>query len=152
MNVRTIVIRDTRGAVTSIVGSGFVGPQGNVGPTGPAGTAGPGVVTMTVPTTLAAGIGKIRYYFTAAAVITNIVASVGTAPTGAAIIANVNKNGTTLFTTLGNRPTIVIGAFTDLSSVPDVTTINPGDYLSIDVLQVGSLVAGANLVVQVYYS
>jgi len=35
---------------------------------------------------------------------------VGTAPTGAALICDVHKNGTTLWTTQGNRPTVVTNA------------------------------------------
>lgn len=78
-------------------------------------------------------------------------ASVGTAPTGASILVDVNKNGTTIFTTQSKRPTIAVSTNTDLSDTPDVTSWADGDYLTVDVDQIGSSVAGSNLVVQVVY-
>jgi hypothetical protein len=81
--------------------------------------------------------------------ITSVRASVGTAPTGASVIVDVHLNGTTIFTTQGNRPTISPGAFTSGSATPDVTSVAAGDYLTIDIDQVGSTVAGAYLTVQV---
>ena len=41
--------------------------------------------------------------------ILKVTLSVGTAPAGAAIIADVNKAGTTIFTTQANRPQIAAG-------------------------------------------
>ncbi len=86
-------------------------------------------------------------YFPAAATIQKVSAYVRTAPTGANIIIDVNKNGTTIFTTQGNRPTIPDGSNDDLSAIPDVTAIAAGDVLEIDVDQIGSGTAGADLVV-----
>jgi hypothetical protein len=60
----------------------------------------------------------------------------------------VNKNGSTIFTTQANRPTIVSGALTSVS-VPDVTTWANGDYLTVDIDQVGSTTPGTDLQVQV---
>lgn len=74
---------------------------------------------------------------------------VKTAPTGAAIIMDVNKNGTTIFTTQANRPQIAIDATTGNSGTPDVTALAETDKLTIDVDQVGSTVAGADLTVEV---
>ena len=74
----------------------------------------------------------------------------GTAPTGQAILVDVNKNGVTLFTTQANRPTIAAAAFQDVSeAVPDVTAIAAGDYLTVDIDQVGSAVLGADLTVNI---
>jgi hypothetical protein len=109
-------------------------------------------VALTNPGTLATGTGAVRFYFAEARLITNIVANVGTAPTGASVIVDVNKNGTTLFTTQANRPTIAASAFADTASVPDVVTVAAGDYITVDIDQVGSTVAGADLVVTVYFS
>lgn len=67
-----------------------------------------------------------------------------TAPTGAALIVDVNKNGTTIFTTQGNRPTIAIDGHADDSGTPDVTSVAEGDRLSVDIDQVGSTVAGGD--------
>lgn len=76
-----------------------------------------------------------------------VAAVVGTAPTGAAAILDLKKNGTSMFTTTGNRPTIPIGATesaSEPSADPDVTTFVAGDTLALDVIQIGSTVAGAN--------
>lgn len=80
--------------------------------------------------------------------IKSIRAMAGTAPTGAAIIIDIHKNGTTIFTTQGNRPTIAIsgndsGEVTDM----DVVTLAKGDYLTMDIDQIGSTIAGKDLVV-----
>ncbi|GAH35802.1 unnamed protein product, partial [marine sediment metagenome] len=72
-----------------------------------------------------------------------------TAPTGASLIVDVNKNGSTMFTTQGNRPEIVIDGHSD-DSTPDVTALAIGDRLSIDIDQVGSIIAGgADLLVTI---
>jgi len=81
--------------------------------------------------------------------ISTVKISVGTAPTDASLIVDVNLSGTTIFTTQGNRPTITTGTNTDLASVPDVSAWPADGYLTVDVDQVGSTVAGAVLVVQV---
>ena len=135
--------------------TGPTGPAGSTGPTGPTGPTGAGgttFATFSVPGTLTVGTGAPRYYFTSSHTISNVAVSVGTAPTGASVIVDVNINGTTAFTTQSNRPTIAASGFNDLSSAPDVTSVVSGDYLTIDVDQIGSTIAGADLVVQVFYS
>jgi hypothetical protein len=94
--------------------------------------------------TLTATPGSDRLYIPYSCTITNVYASVSTAPTGASIVADLNINSTTAFTTQGNRPTITATNFTDTSSVPDVTAISAGDYLTLDLDSVGSTVAGAD--------
>jgi len=88
-------------------------------------------------------------YVGKALTVANITAGVNTAPTGASILVDVNKNGTTMFTTQGNRPTIAASGFSDAASVPDVTSLAAGDYITIDVDQIGSTIAGSNLVVSI---
>jgi hypothetical protein len=107
------------------------------------------VETFSIPGTLTVGTGMARLYFPRACTIINVIASVGTAPTGASVIFDVNKNGTTIFTTQGNRPTITASAFVDTSSVPDVTSIAAGEYLTVDLDQIGSTVAGADATVSI---
>jgi hypothetical protein len=82
-------------------------------------------------------------------VITDIRAYVDTAPTGAALIVDVNKNGTTVFTTQGNRPTIAISGNASTTTAPDVVAVAAGDRISVDVDQIGSGVAGSDLHVTV---
>jgi len=81
--------------------------------------------------------------------IVKVKVAVKTAPTGAALIVDVNKNGTTIFTTQGGRPSIAIGDTTDDSDTPDVTALAETDKLTVDIDQVGSTIAGADLTVEV---
>lgn len=76
-------------------------------------------------------------------------ASAGTAPTGSSLIVDVNIDGTTAYTTQANRPAIAVSTNTIAATLPDVTSVAAGSYLSFDVDQVGSSVAGSNLTVQV---
>lgn len=111
--------------------------------------------------------GGFRFYNNrpASVRIGKVVASVGTAPTGASIQIEAKINGTTdIFAT---PLTIPAGEFfadavpdagdTDISGVwvlpaGDVAVLlMPDDYLSVEVTQVGSSVPGSDLNVQVYY-
>lgn len=107
---------------------------------------------FTIGGNLVVGTGKGRLYFTQASTILNIHAGIDTAPTGASAIFDVNKNGTTIFTTQGNRPTIAISANVDATSTPDVTAMAAGDYLTVDCDQRGSTVLGADATITVEYT
>ena len=86
----------------------------------------------------------------AAWTITSVRSSVGVAPTGSSVIVDINVNGTTVFTNQANRPTIAASASTSGKvTAIDVATIGIGDYLTVDVDQVGSATPGSDLVVQV---
>lgn len=75
---------------------------------------------------------------------------VGTAPVGASLIIDVKKNGTTIYTTQANRPTIASGQNAGgPGATPDVTALAAGDYLTVDIAQIGSTTAGADLTVAV---
>lgn len=78
--------------------------------------------------------------------------TVGTAPTGADLLVDVNVNGTTAFSVQANRPKVVAGQ-TSGSAVPAVTgndvDVAPGAVITVDVDQIGSTVAGADLTVVV---
>jgi hypothetical protein len=110
-------------------------------------------VAYSVSGTLVAGAGGFRLYNDSgfARTITTVRASVGTAPTGASILVDVHKNGTTIFTTQGDRPTIAVSTNTD-TATPNVTSWANGDYLTVDVDQIGSTIAGADLTVTVNYT
>lgn len=101
--------------------------------------------------TLAVAAGTTRLYNDSGRTLTltKVRASVGTAPTGAAILVDVNKNGTTIFTTSAHRPSIAAGTQTAVASGIDVTSWADGDYLTVDVDQIGSTVAGSDLTVQI---
>lgn len=102
--------------------------------------------------TLATGTGTFRVYAPGGATwtISEVRASVGTAPTGASLIVDVHKSGTTIFTTQSNRPTIAVSTNTDLANAIEVTSFASGEYLTVDIDQVGSTVAGADITVQIY--
>lgn len=101
---------------------------------------------------LSVGTGKFRLYNDCGDTL-NIRAvrtTVTTVPTGASIICDINKNGTTIFTTQGNRPTIAISGNTSGKVTNmDVTTLADGDYLTVDIDQIGSTIPGADLSVQI---
>ena len=86
-----------------------------------------------------------------AGTIRSVTTAVTTAPTGAALICDVNVAGTTVFTTQANRPSIAASGFSDNSAAIEAGTFAAGDVISVDVDQVGSSVAGANLSVLVTY-
>ena len=85
--------------------------------------------------------GKISY----------VTAALITAPAGASAIIDLNKNGTTMYTTQGNRPTIAAGSTYVTATLPDVLTWAAGDILQLEVDQKGSSTAGSDLSVVVGY-
>lgn len=102
--------------------------------------------------TTGTGVFKIPNATGSTRTIHSVWATVGTAPTGASILVDANLGGTTIFTTQSNRPTIAVSTDSDQSGTPDVTSWTAGTLLTIDIDQIGSTVAGANLVVTVVYS
>lgn len=102
----------------------------------------PGDVTTTLE------IESLRLYADKSGTITNARCSVNTAPTSSAVTVNFLKNGTTIFTTSANRPSIPAGSFTDISSTPDVTTYVADDYFRIDVVAEDSGDTATDLVCQ----
>lgn len=102
---------------------------------------------------LAVGANPLRIYNTtgSAKTILQVHLSVGTAPGGAAVIADVHKDGTTIFTNQAHRPEIAIGAFTGVAATIDVATWADGEYLTAEVDQVGSAAKGGNLVINILF-
>lgn len=102
----------------------------------------------------AVSTGAMRWYNRTGKTLTihSAWVAAGTAPTGADLIVDVNKNGTTIFSTQGNRPTIAAGTNGGVADTPDVTTLADGDYLTVDIDQIGSSVVGANVTVGVVMS
>jgi len=112
------------------------------------------VFTFTIVGTLTVATGKVRLYNDTGVPLTirAVRATVNTVPTGAAIRIDVNKVGTTIFTTQGNRPNIAVSTNTNKVTNMDVTTLADGEYLTADVDVIGSTIAGADLAVQVLCS
>ena len=74
-------------------------------------------------------------------------AVVKTAPTGANLIIDINKNASTIWSTQANRLTIVAGATSGNQTSFNTTALAVDDSLTIDVDTVGSTIAGADLTV-----
>lgn len=81
--------------------------------------------------------------------------SAGTAPTGAALVVDVKINGTSVFAAAGDRAKINASASTG-SGVPnktgDAIEVLPGQYVTAEVTQIGSTVAGSDLAVRVLFA
>ena len=80
------------------------------------------------------------------ATIINATAYVKTAPTGADMIIDINLNGTTLWAS--DKLTISDGDNDGETSSFDITEITTDDVFTLDIDQIGSGTAGANLTVQ----
>lgn len=78
--------------------------------------------------------------------------SAGIPPTGSALVVDVHKNGVTIFTTQANRPSVAAGTNGGVLATPDVTTLADGDYLTVDIDDVGSTVPGSDVTVGVVMS
>lgn len=89
------------------------------------------------------GVGRAPITTNTAGTITEVRAAVNTAPTGAAINLSVKKNGSSFAT-----PSIAISANAG-STAGLSTAVAAGDYITVDITQVGSTVAGSDLVVTV---
>lgn len=105
----------------------------------------PGTVSVS-----SAGTGlRLPYAIT----IIGVAVSVDTAPTGADLIVDVNRNGTTIFSDQSQRPKVAAAAtFGGETFGMTTKTAAAGDRLTVDVDQVGSTVAGAELTVFIRYT
>ena len=77
-------------------------------------------------------------------------AVVVTAPTDASLIFDININGTTIWSTQADRPTIVAAANSGSGTDFNTTTLTEGDVLTIDVDQVGSTIPGGQATVTLH--
>lgn len=75
-----------------------------------------------------------------------------TAPTGAAIIVDVLLNGASVFAAPADRPQIAATAFSGSAQINGTRTWADGEYLTVDIIQVGSTIAGSDMVVEIVYS
>lgn len=102
-------------------------------------------------TALTTGTAKVTIRMPYAFTISNVRLSATTAPTGAALIADVKQGGTTIFST---KPQIDAGSKTSVGSgvTPVLSTTNIADdtEITVDISQIGSSVAGAGLKVVLF--
>lgn len=105
-------------------------------------------VTRDETTDLAVASAVLTFRMPFAFSLTEVRASVTTAPVGAAIQIDVNANGTSIFSTVlsiddGSNTSVGSAAPAALNSDP--TAIADDDEITVDVTQVGSTTAGAGL-------
>lgn len=123
-------------------------------PTPGGSTGGPLTAVFSYEGVLAVSTGVLRIYNITGSTMTisKVFIAVNTAPAGADITVDVNKNGTTIFTNQANRPVITSGSNTGYTVTIDVSAFDDGDYLSMDIDAVGAAPPGSNLTVHVLYS
>ena len=114
------------------------------------GSGGPREALFKLSGTLATGTGATRLYNDTGAswVIASVRATVETPASGGTVVIDVNIDGTTIFTTQANRPTIAASANTSGKvTSAEVTTVPDGSYITVDVDTVTA--PAANLTVTV---
>lgn len=152
-SVPAVGIEIQSGATENIIGVNDVGVA-----TTPITDAGTGTIykavreaVWVVGGALATGVGVDPRRINEDVFIIDAAIVVDTAPTDASLIVDVHLNGVTIFTTQGNRPTIVTTAKDSGLAVPDVTVAAGGDVLTVDIDQIGSTLPGEDLAVVVRY-
>lgn len=93
-------------------------------------------------TNLAVGTAKVTFVMPRGVVLSAVWAFCTGAPTGAAVIANLKENGTTIFST---KPQVASGANLGTSAVLSDANIAAQSVMSADIDQVGSGAAGYGL-------
>lgn len=110
----------------------------------------PTVITAQVDGAIATGAAQVTIAAPFAGKVADVSAAVGTAPTDADMVLDVNVGGTSVYAAAGDQPTIAAteqagtAAPTAAAAVVDFAE---GDLITIDVDQVGSTVAGSDLTV-----
>jgi hypothetical protein len=88
---------------------------------------------------LATYVGAMRYYMEFDGTIVKHRITTEVAPVGTAILADVNLNGSTIYSTQSNRPTVATGgALTGVTTTFNTTNFSAGDYFTFDCDQVGT--------------
>ena len=112
---------------------------------------GQAIFTQDLNLNLAEGALRLRNRLDRTLTIQSVSAEVGTAPGGAGVVVDINNNGTTIFTTQSNRPTIESGVNFGETTAIDIPQWFSGDYLTMDIDQIGISPVGSDLVVTVVY-
>jgi hypothetical protein len=99
----------------------------------------------------AIGDQPFRWYPPYAATIRAVNLSIGTPAMGAEFIVNVKKNGASVFSTASLYPRIIAGQYVGISAQPSSPVMAATDYLTVEIVQVGSTVPGSDLLVQVRF-
>jgi len=109
------------------------------------------IITFSHAGALEVKVGAGRFRLPFAATIIGVSATVNV-PSTSAIILDVNKNGTTVFTTQANRPQIVanVDAAAEVTNM-NITNLAIGDYLTVDIDQASGSFTGNDLTVMIRY-
>jgi hypothetical protein len=126
--------------------------KGNPGTNGADGTNGtngidgvsPKEIYYSASGNLQAQTGKLKRYISAAHTVSSIKVLLGTASSGAAIMFDVRKNGVS-HSILGADATIPEGETSLTVTTFNDAALSLGDYLTVDVTQVGSTATGSDL-------
>jgi len=105
------------------------------------------VITIGLSGDITEGVGRVRMLAPYDGVISGIYSTIYTVSVSGNLIADINKNGATIFTNQANRVTILEGENNDLARIPDVTSFNINDVFTMDRDSVPSGVT--DLVVQI---
>ena len=81
--------------------------------------------------------------------IVSVAARVKEQPTGSPDKIDINVNDVTIYGTQANRPIIAAGTFLAAVGAHSVTTVTDGDWITVDIDEIGSSTPGAHLVVVV---
>ncbi len=107
------------------------------------------VFTVAGDVEVISGKPKMRNRFGKTMTIKEVYLDVDTAPTGQAIIVDINVNGSTIFSTQANRPQIAASATSGSTSTVNSPSFAVNDLMTFDVDQIGSGTAGADHTVTV---
>jgi hypothetical protein len=118
------------------------------------------VYSISGAATVAAGAHRFYNHSGGTRTITKVGLSAGTAPsgttstpiTGASLVADVNINGTSIWSTQGNRVNIQSGQNVGTQTTFNTTTIADGSYFTVDIDFIGSTTAGSDVTVTVWWS
>lgn len=84
-------------------------------------------------------------------IMTKIALSVTTAPTTTAIIVDIHKNGTTIFTEQAHRPQIAPTQFLGYTTRIDDPIWDNNQYVEVEIDQKGTGTSGSNLIAYIMY-
>lgn len=104
-------------------------------------------VILTMAGVLTTYTGSIRWYPPRTMTLSYIHASVGTTPTGANLNISIEKDGVEATTCV-----IVAGTYTGVQTVSPAVSYTTSNYITIDIDQIGSTVAGADLVIRMDFT
>ena len=93
-----------------------------------------------------------RVYIDVAGTITRVRLHARTAPTDASLIVDLHLNGTTIWSTQGNRATLTTGNTDSSTTTFNTTAIASGQYLDMFVDAIGTTLPGTDLTVELTFT